>query len=149
MTPLAGHWQPYQEPLRVTLTRTLAIAAALGALIAFSPRGGGLRSWPAGTVVALWPALGGHFVELLFLNVLRPKLPPSRGVQMMARLWVWFVGGCVLAVGMLVTARLLHRPFPLRWESWWMAGAAFIVVELVAHLGMQLTGRPNFYDGRG
>ncbi len=141
-------FHPYRESLNATLRRTVLIAAALGALIAFSPRGGGWRGWPAGAVIALWPALGGHFVELLFLNVLRPKLAPSRGVQVMARVLVWFIGGCILAVGMLATARLLHRPFPLQGETWWIAGIAFIGVELVAHVGMQLAGRGSFYDGR-
>ena len=141
-------WQPYQEPLRATLTRTVTIAVALGAALAFT-RGRGLRDWPAGALLALWPALGGHFVELLFLNLLRPKLPPSRGVQVMARLITWFVGGCVLAGGMFATAWLLGRPVALGWRVWVMAGAAFIVIELIAHVGLQLGGRGSFYNGRG
>jgi hypothetical protein len=95
-------FQPYREPVRTTLLRTGLIAIAIGAALTL-PRGDIVR-WPAAVLIALWPALGGHFVELLFLNVLRPSLPATRGVQVAARLLVWFVGGVVLALGMYVTA---------------------------------------------
>jgi hypothetical protein len=35
------------------------------------------------------------------------------------------------------------------WPAWWLAGLAFIGIELAAHLVLQLRGRPNFYSGRG
>ena len=35
------------------------------------------------------------------------------------------------------------------WATWWVAGFAFIGIELVAHLGLQLRGRPSFFNGRG
>src|SRR5438552_2402447 len=91
-------WQPCREPLRTTLLRTGLIALAIGAILAL-PRGG-LARWPAATLIALWPALGGHFVELLFLNVLCPRLSASRGVQVVARLIVWFAGGILLLLAM-------------------------------------------------
>src|SRR3954469_14402925 len=93
-------WQPCREPLRTTLLRTVTIAVVIGAVLAL-PRGGVAR-WPAATLIALWPALGGHFVELFFLNLLRPRLPASRAVQIVARLIVWFVGGMILALCMYV-----------------------------------------------
>src|SRR3954462_15581678 len=112
-------WQPYREPFRATLLRTGLIAVALGAAFAFS-FGRGLRDWPAATVLALWPALGGHLVELLFLNQLRPMLPPERATQGAGRLATWFAACCVLAAGMYAPAIALRRPFPLRWETWWI-----------------------------
>ena len=36
----------------------------------------------------LWPSLGGHWVELWFLNWLRPRLPVARGAQIVTRLGV-------------------------------------------------------------
>jgi hypothetical protein len=64
-------WQPYREPLRTTLVRTVSIALLAGALVALWS--GGLRRWPAMSLLMLWPAFGGHWVDLLFLNYLRPR----------------------------------------------------------------------------
>jgi hypothetical protein len=140
-------FEPYREPLRTTLLRTGLIAAVVGVLLA--GRMGGLRHWPAATLIALWPALGGHFVELFFLNWLRRRLPVSRGVQILARLLVWFVGGVILALGMYVTAIAVIGPRPMRWPVLLIAGVAFIGIELIPHLFLQLRGRPSFYNGRG
>ena len=144
MTP---QWQPYREPLRTTLLRTGMIAIVAGAVIAGFH--GGLARWPFYTLLVLWPSFGGHWVEVWFLNWLRPRLPSARSVQVAARVAVWFVGGIVLALGMRLTATALAGFRPRHGPAWWIAGVAFIGVELVAHLGMRLLGRPGFYDGRG
>ena len=147
-TPLAAtDWQPYDEPLRATLTRTLAIAVVGGAL--FASRYGGLSRWPAASVVMLWPALGGHFVELWFLNWLRPRLPRDREVQIAARLAVWFVGGMLLLLAMRLTAKALVGNRPIMRIAPWIGGVAFIGIELVVHLVARLRGRRSFYDGGG
>ena len=141
-------FQPYREPVRTTLLRTGTIAVIIGAILAAASHGGVAR-WPAATLIALWPALGGHFVELLFLNVLRPRLPATRGAQIAARLLVWFGGGVLLALGMYVTAVAVIGPRPLRWPAVVIAGVAFIGIELIVHLALQRRGRPSFYNGRG
>lgn len=142
---MATDFQPYHEPLRATLLRTFAIAAIVGAILAF--RWGGLARWPLAFLLVLWPSFGGHWVEIGFLNGLRPRLPTARVVQVAARLAVWFVGGTILALGMYFTPKaLIVLP---RWPAWWLGGLAFIGVELVAHLGLQLLGRASFYNGRG
>src|SRR5262245_9454146 len=141
-------WQPFREPLWATLARNGAIAIALGAVLAYLS-GGGLPSWPLASLLALWPALGGHCVELVFLYWLRPRLPAKRWAQVMARLVIWFTSGCGLAAAMAVTAQALGGPYPPRWPLWWVGGAAFIGIELVAHLVLQLRGSSSFYNGRG
>jgi hypothetical protein len=143
---MTQHWQPFREPLRVTLLRTGTIAIVVGALLARF--WGSLARWPLATLLVLWPSLGGHWVEVWFLNWLRPRLSIVRGVQVAARVGVWFVGGIALAMGMGLTAmaagfRPVHRP------AWWLAGVVFIGIELVAHLVLQLRRRPSFYNGRG
>jgi hypothetical protein len=105
--------------------------------------------WPLATLLVLWPSFGGHWVDLWFLNWLRPRLPVARAVQVASRIAVWFVGGTALALGMALTAIVLTRWRPVRWPAWWLGGLAFIGVELVAHLALQLRGRPSFYNGRG
>jgi hypothetical protein len=97
----------------------------------------------------LWPSFGGHWIDLLFLNWLRPRLPAARPIQIAARVAVWLAGGIVLALGARVTALLiLTRPLGA-WSTWAMAGAAFIGVELIAHAVLHFRGRPSFYNGLG
>ena len=139
-------WQPYREPLRATLTRTVGIAIVAGGVAALLT--GRIRRWPELSLVMLWPSFGGHWIDLLFLNGIRPHLPSTPVVQRLARIAVWFAGGVVLAVGARLTAKLLLEWFRLSWLTWATAGALFIGVELVAHAALHLRSRPNFYDGR-
>jgi hypothetical protein len=135
-----------REPLRITLARTGAIAAVVGVGIS-ALSGGGPRRWPIATLLALWPTLGGHYVELLYLRVVRQRLPEQRAARVIGRLAVWFAGGCVLAAAMYATAAALSGP-SRRW-AWWVGGVAFVALELVAHLVLHLRGHASFYDGRG
>ena len=57
-------WKPYHEPFRVTLTRTVSIALVAGAAVALPA--GGIRRWPAISLLMLWPAFGGHWIDLYF-----------------------------------------------------------------------------------
>ena len=144
---MTSQWQPYREPLRSTILRTGTIAIVVGAVIA-SP-GGGWRHWPILTLFVFWPSFGGHWVEVGFLNWLRPRLPIARGVQIAARVGVWFAGGVGLAAGMRLTAASLGAFRRTHWPAWWLGGVIFIGIELMAHLALQLRGRPGFYNGRG
>jgi hypothetical protein len=145
---MTSQWQPHREPLRTTLARTVVIALALGALLV-SWKGGGLARWPVATLLMLWLSFGGHWVELGFLNWLRPRLSTARAAQVAARVAVWFVGGCVLFLGMRLTAMALGDFWPTKWSTSWLGGLAFIGLELLAHLMLQLRGQPSFYNGRG
>jgi hypothetical protein len=139
--------QPYREPLRTTLVRTGLIVLIAGAALAL-PWGGPAR-WPTATLLMLWPSFGGHWVELWFLNRLRPRLSAERAMQIIARLAVWFIGGVGLAIGMGLTAKALAGFPPTHWPHWWLGGLAFIGIELIVHLVLQLRGRASFYNGRG
>jgi hypothetical protein len=140
-------WQPYQEPLRSTLLRTVIIALVIGAVLALRSRN--LANWPIAALLALWPSFGGHWVEIFFLNWLRPRLPASRATQIAARLAVWFIGGIIIAFGLALSAIALGRFRPTWWHAWAIAGLAFIAIELLVHAALQLRRRPNFYNGRG
>src|SRR5438034_2441377 len=129
---MTSPWQPFQEPLRSTLARTGIIALIGGGILARF--WGGLGRWPLAALLVLWFSLGGHLVELWFLNWLRPRIPVARAVQAGARVVVWFVGGSLLGLGMALTAMALAGFGPSQWHAWWMAGLAFVGVELVVHL---------------
>src|SRR5471030_2522361 len=101
---MTAPWQPYREPLRTTLLRTILIAVVAGAVLAhWSGRSRWPIKWPLATLVMLWPSFGGHWVELWYLNWLRPRIAAARPVQIIARLAVWFVGGVGLGLGMVLT----------------------------------------------
>ena len=141
-----SHWQPFRESLKATAVRTVTIAGVVGVVIAWASHG--RIAWPAATVIALWPSLGGHAVELLFLNWLRARLPSARRAQVIARLVVWSAAGAIFALLLKPTSAVLgvHPPVHL---PIWLGMAGFLVIELIAHLALELRGRPSFYNARG
>ena len=139
--------QPFQEPIRQTLFRTVMIAFIVGGAIALASRK--WSTWPLATLLVLWPSFGGHWVEMWFLNWLRPRVSPAPGVRAATRVLVWFAGGSLLSLGMRLTASIF-----VQWRSppgltWWLGGLAFVAIELAVHLVMQFRGLPSFYNGRG
>jgi len=137
-------WQRYDEPLYVTVLRTGLLGLLVGIVIASiqGPRG----SWAQWTAFALWFSFGGHWVELFFLNWLRPHLASARWMQVTGRLFTWFVGGTVLMIGARMTVLSLGA-HSLRLPPWWLGGPVLLCVELVVHALPQLRGQPNFYNG--
>src|SRR4051812_38276096 len=117
-------WRPFREPLRETLTRTVGLAVVIGAVVA--SRAGGFARWPALSVVFLWLTAGGHYLELLFLNWIRPRIPRVGLIQRVTRLALWFVGGVLLALGMRLTAQALGVLVAPVWLTWPVAGILFV-----------------------
>lgn len=141
-------WKPYREPLRTTLIRTITIAVVVGAVVS-RMSGGSLARWPTATLLILWPSFGGHWVEMAFLEWIRTNLPRARAIQIAARLAWWFCGGCIIGLAMELTGRAFPGSDRIQWPAGWIYGVAFIVVELIAHTGLQLSGRASFFNGRG
>lgn len=147
---MTAAWVPHRESLRSTLRRTVLIAIVAGTVLAAWSAGSARPiRWPVAVVLMLWVSFGGHWVELWYLNWLRPRLPVARTGQSFARLATWFLGGCALGVGMVLTARALGGIRLTHWSAWWVGGVGFIGVELVAHAVLQARGRPSFFTGGG
>lgn len=140
-------WTPFREPFRTTLMRTLSIAIVAGGVVALTTKHP--ARWPTLALLMLWPSLGGHWIDLLYLNVLRPRLPRGRTLHLLTRVAVWFAGGVVLATGVQLTVGMFAEHASIGWLTWATAGALFVAVELVAHAGLHLRGRPSFYNGLG
>jgi hypothetical protein len=138
-------WPRVEEPIARTVARNLTIAVAVGAAFA-AVRRAALLALPV-TLLALWPSLGGHFVEIAFLDGVRPRLPRARLVQASARLVWWLAGGAILGTALIATAHALPIAAP-RWRWWWMA-PVFVGIELAVHAALALCRRPSFFRGDG
>src|SRR6266545_3178778 len=114
----------------------------------FGPRrcGRPLRALAPLDRVCAMAHLRRHWVELFFLNWLRPRLPAERWAQIGGRLLVWIVGGTVLMVGARFTALSLGIP-ALRVPPWALGGPIFVGVELFVHALSQVRAQPNFFNG--
>ncbi len=134
------------EPIRATLIRNFGIAIVVGGLLAW--RFSHLSVFPIAAALVLWFTLGGHYVEVFFLTWVRPRVRQSRGIQSVARLATWFVGGALLGVGVVLTAQLHPATRRLGFPAWWAFGLAFIVLELVTHVGLARRRQPNFYGAQ-
>jgi hypothetical protein len=142
----SSSWPRREEPLRRTLTRNVLLAVGVGAVLALQRHD--LKQLVPFAALALWFSLGGHYIELAFLNGLRARIPAGRLTQAGVRLVVWFSGGALLYVAMVSMARALPVRVPPLW-LWPYGGVLLIGVELAVHAVLATRGLANFYNGRG
>ena len=144
----------YSEPIRTTFIRTFGIALGVGTIVFLlnesgdDPAGSHVQHWVSWVAAVLWFSFGGHWVEILYLNHIRMSLPEVRWLETVVRLMGWYVGGCVLFVGMKITATMLGNP-ALESLQWWYGGFLFIIIELFVHAIVLAGGKNCFWNGRG
>jgi hypothetical protein len=139
-------WKPFAEPWRTTALRTGTIALAIGLGVGLYTRQ--FAAVFLASVLALWFTLGGHVLEVLFRNQLRPRSGGGAPVLAVTRLAYWFAGGSALYAGALATRAILTGRGAVPWP-WWTGGVAFVALELVVHLLLHARRQPSFYNGRG
>lgn len=137
--------RPFTESWRATVLRTGGIALAIGAVPALVQRR--LDVLPRVALFALWFTLGGHLVEMLFLNHVA-RLVAGRAAWVVARLACWLVGGSLLYAGALATRALLPGRTPPAGPLW-LGGVGLIAIELAVHGLLRASGRASFFDGPG
>ena len=131
----------FHEPFPKTLGRNGLIAAVAGLSLAAAR--GRLNLWLPLAVVALWFSLGGHYVEVGYLNGLRPRLSVGVPQRLLARVSLWFAGGCVLYLGAAASSGVLG--VPMKGANFWMGGLGLIGIELLAHSALRFRGRPSIF----
>ena len=140
------NWPRIEEPFYRTLARNLAIAVVVATVFAFVRHD--LSRFLPIVVLALWPSLGGHYIEVAFVNVLRDRIPQGDFAQAVSRLLVWFLGGVLLYCGMALSSRVLPlRPLPFGLCVW--GGLLFVGLELAVHLLLAVRSLDSFYNRRG
>ena len=155
-----ARFQPYRESLVTTVRRTGIIALVLGSIAAIGllrRMPSSLGDWYLWFVLVLavgWISFGGHWVELAYLNVLRPRVARlPDGVLMFVRIGVWLIGGSLLFLGSAPTRSVLtagHLPdADLLQGVLLLGGPVFVGAELVVHSIAFLLGQPSFWNGRG
>src|SRR5437763_15151470 len=105
-----GRFKRYREPPSATILRTGGIAlvvASVAFVIGFHRLPSTSiqwQNWLALVVFLFWISFGGHWVEIIYLNRIRPRLAHwSDFALMLVRLCVWEIGGAVLFVGAVVS----------------------------------------------
>lgn len=139
-------WQPFREGIHITLIRTGLLGIVAGVILAWAQ--GQPGAWPQWTLFVLWFSFGGHWVELFFLNLIRPRLPAARTTQIIGRLLTWLIGGTLLMAGARITVLALSTQ-PMHLPPWWLGGPIFVGLELLVHAMLSLRGLGNVYNGRG
>jgi hypothetical protein len=149
MAPTGPDPTPYHEPIRTTLLRTSTIAFFVtSATVLLLPSDGGfLRLWLITFPAVLWVPLGGHYVELLYLNAIRLRYPWVRRLRRSTRVAWWFAAGLPLGLGCWWTWLALGAKPHFGLPFWW-GMPFFAVVELAIHALLALFNKPSFWNGR-
>jgi hypothetical protein len=143
----APEFVPFREPISATITRTGLIAIGIGLAAGISCQSP--RIFLATCLGALWFSFVGHWVEMLWLEFIRVRIPRDRRIQFCARILFWFVWGALLSFPLVATANLVAGQ-TLRQYNPLIGGLGFVIIELVVHaLLLARAGRPSVYDGRG
>ena len=111
--------QPYRETLGATLRRTLTITLFIttGLTLILPREGSYVRFWAVTYAAVLWIPLGGHYVELVYLNYLRMRWAWFHRHRYPARVLWWLVAGLPLGLGCWWTwlALGVRADFTLPW----------------------------------
>ena len=160
LTADPSRFKPYREPLLVTLARTGAIAIGVASIVTtiqlhhLPSRPAQWHQWLALLVFVAWISFGGHWLEIAYLNGIRPRIAhwPDSSLLFL-RLGVWIVGGATLFVAAAISRSVLltggPAPRPQVYAALLLGGPAFIIVELIAHAFLLRAGKPSFWNRRG
>ena len=88
----------------------------------------------------------GHWIELLFVNVIKFRLPRNIYVLYIVRICYWFVSSILLFL-IANTIRELLVSNSRQLGNWWSFGFLYIGVQLLMYAIMQIRLKKSFYNG--
>ncbi|MEP7256048.1 MAG: hypothetical protein ABI666_09735 [Ferruginibacter sp.] len=88
----------------------------------------------------------GHWIELLFINVIKFRLPRNIYVLYIVRVCYWFVSSILLFL-IANTIRELLVSNSRQLGNWWSFGFLYIGVQLLMYAIMHIRLKKSFYNG--
>ena len=139
------------EPFLQTLFRTVIAATIISLVLYFIhviPFNGKSKLIEYGVIWAAFFSIFfvGHWIELLFINVIKFRLPRNIYVLYIARVCYWFVSSILLFL-IANTIRELLVSNSRQLGNWWSFGFLYIGVQLLMYAIMHIRLKKSFYNG--
>ncbi len=139
------------EPIIQTLIRTVITTTVIAAIIYWvhlfpSDGKSKLSLFEMIWSIVFCIVFGGHWLEKLFINLIKFYLPQNVLVLYLIRIAYWFLS----AVPLFYIAGLVSTLFNYQaglLGKWWAFGIFYIGIELVMNAIMQVRFRKSFYNG--
>lgn len=139
------------EPFLQTIVRTIITATIIAAILIW------LHVFPSGGTNKLtlfemvWSMVfcivfGGHWLESLFINLIKFALPKNILLWCGVRIGYWFLCSVPLFFAMNLVMNLFRYQTG-HLGRWWVFGIFYIGIELFMHAIMQLRFKKSFYNG--
>ena len=139
------------ETFQQTLIRAI-LAATIISVILYSthviPFNGKSKILEYGVIWAVFFSIFfiGHWLELLFINVIKFYLPKNIFVLYIVRIFYWFVSSIPLFfIATALRELLVTKSRQL--GNWWSFGFLYIGVQLLMYAVMQIRLNKSFYNG--
>ena len=139
------------DPFLQTLFRTVITATIISFVLYFIhviPFNGKSKLMEYGVIWAAFFSIFfvGHWIELLFVNVIKFRLPRNIYVLYIVRICYWFVSSILLFL-IANTIRELLVSNSRQLGNWWFFGFLYIGVQLLMYAIMQIRLKKSFYNG--
>ena len=139
------------ETFLQTLVRTIITATIISLVLYFIhviPFKGKSKLMEYGVIWAAFFSIFfvGHWIELLFVNVIKFRLPGNIYVLYIVRICYWFVSSILLFL-IANTIRELLVSNSRQLGNWWSLGFLYIGVQLLMYAIMQIRLKKSFYNG--
>jgi hypothetical protein len=139
------------EPLIKTVIRTILTATIIAGILYLAhvfPYDGKskLTLFAMIWLVVFCIVIGGHWLELLFINSIKFALPKNILLLYFTRIVYWFL----CAVPLFFCTNFIMHVFlydGLRLSHWFTFGIFYIGIELLMHAIMQIRYKKSFYNG--
>jgi hypothetical protein len=105
--------------------------------------------WIANVVALFWMTFGGHWLELIYVDLIANHLP-NELTQRLVRITLWFTVGSAIVLASAWTRGLFGlADYAVRDVTWTVAGLFFVAIQLVIHGTYWFFGQPSFWTHDG
>ena len=136
------------ESLAQTVKRTIITTTIVALILTLSGIFPSHEKSKAAIFGVVWLAafcivFGGHWLELLFINEIKFKLPKNMLLIYFVRLGYWFI----CSIPLYILANWVVSFFSNKTKPWWTFGFVYIGIQLLIHAIMHMRLKKSFYNG--